>query len=350
MRNVRRVVCWLVCVPAVALGQGGQIPDTRPPLDEVVARLDSPVFTAREQASYDLLTREDLTIDEVELKLADPGLSPEQRLRLEWVALEVFRRGPRAALGIRFQPERDGGVRILDTVPDFPASRVLQPDDQIVEADGAPVTRQATFRAAILSHAPKEVMRLTIVREGRRERVDVELGSFESLIGGAGPRETDILEAWNLRRGREGALGYPDPLAPVALAGAPDKPEPGSASWERAYATGDAPSGVRVGGQSRDTVDLSLRQLNAMDASRALTLDDLEGAGQADLVVQISLLRDRRELVLDDLDRINQLIDGRNLDQAGRAMMRRRYDEERRTLQVIEEQIRLLEEARQRRP
>ncbi|MCC7388384.1 MAG: PDZ domain-containing protein [Phycisphaerales bacterium] len=351
----RATACWAIA--CWAAGAGGQptispdaLPDTRPPRGELIARLGSPVFAAREQAAYDLLTLEDLTVDEAELELARPGLSAEQRLRLEWVALERFRRGPRAALGIQFMSEREGSVRVQEVVPGFHAAAVLMPGDEIVEADGVKVQRQATFRAAILSHAPKDIMRLTVVRGDQRLLVEVELGSFESLAGGVGPRESDILAAWNLRRVRNGPLGHAEPLTPSPLPTDTQKPATGEPAWQLLYATADAPPGLRVGGQARETLDLSLTQLAAIDASRSLTLDDLQDAGDADLAVQVALLRDRRGLMLDDIDRMTQLIEGRNLDAAGRAMMRRRLEEQRQILQILEEQIRVLEEARRARP
>jgi hypothetical protein len=355
--TTRRALCAVACCAIACCAAGAQpvtrpdaLPDTRAPRDELIARLDSPVFAAREQAAYDLLAREDLTVDEAEVELARPDLSAEQRLRLEWVALERFRRGPRAALGIKFMSEREGSVRVQEVVPGFHAAATLMPGDEIVEADGLKILRQSTFRAAILSHAPKDIMRLTVVRGDQRLPVEVELGSFESLAGGVGPRESDILAAWNLRRVRNGPLGHPEPLTPAPVPTDTQKPATGEPAWQLLYATADAPTGLRVGGQSRVTVDLSLTQLAAIDASRSLTLDDLQAAGDADLAVQVAMLRDRRGLMLDDIDRMTQLIEGRNLDAAGRAMMRRRLEDHRQILQILEEQIRVLEEARRARP
>lgn len=343
---------WALVLPGAALGQVRTIPDTRPPIAELVARLDAEVFAARRQATADLLGRGDLTLDVAEWLATEPDLSPEQKLRLERLALEVFGRGPRAAVGIRFPPEGDTGVRIQEVLPGFPASDVLRAGDRIVEADGLAITQQATFRAAILSHSPGEVMAMKLVREGETLEVDVPLDSFGRLVGAAAPRPGDLLAAWTLRRSRDGASPTGEPIVPERRSPGDESvpPEPGTRAWESAFATPDGPRGLRVGGQVRESIDLSLSQLAAMDASRALTLEDLQAGGAADLSVQISLLRDRRGLILDDIERIADLIEGRNLDAAGRAMMRRRLDDERQMLVVIEEQIRMLDEARRARP
>lgn len=342
--------------PCAAAAQERTVPDTRPPIAELVERLDSPVFAAREQATADLLSRRDLTLENAEWLLTEPGLSPEQRLRLERVALEVFARGPRAALGIRFPPESREGVRIQEVLGEFPASEVLRAGDRIIEADGLPISKQATFRAAILSHAPGEVMAMRLIRNGERLRIDVPLGSFANLSGAASPRPGDLLAAWTLRQAREAAPRTTELIVPKAgvlhgtSADAPPLPEPGSRAWGKVFATADAPRGLIVGGQMRETIDLSLSQLTAMDASRSLTLEDLQTGGPADLAVQITLLRNQRELVLGDIDRIIGLLERGNLDAAARAMMRRRLEDERRMRLVLEEQIRMLDEARRAKP
>jgi hypothetical protein len=341
------------CLAAgTASAQDGGTLDTRPPATELIARLDSPVFAARQRALADLLGRDELTLDAAEWMLTEPTLSPEQRLRLERLALEVFARGPRAAVGIRFPPETEGPVRIQEVLAGFPASVVLRAGDQILDADGMSMVRQATFRAAILSHAPGEVMPMTVLREGASFEVQVPLASFAALTGAAPPRPGDLLAAWTLRRARDAiepldAPVVPEPTTPEGAAGLP---EPGSSAWASAFGTGDAPPGLRMGGQGRESIDRSLIQLAAADASRALTLEDLQDNGEADLAVQVASLRERRQRVLGDLERIGALIEGPNLDARGRAMMRFRLEEERQMLQVIEEQIRMLDEARHARP
>lgn len=353
IHRVRLVVAaCALALPCVAGAQERTVPDTRPPVAELVARLASPIFAARQQATADLLDRRDLTLDAAEWLLTAPDLSPEQRLRLEAVALGVFARGPRAALGIRFPPEGNGGVRIQEVLGGFPASDVLRAGDRIIEADGLPMARQATFRASILSHAPGEVMVMTLVRNGETIEVDVPLGSFARLTGAASPRPGDLLAAWTLRQSRQTTPGEDEPIVPTAGAqqDEPLFPEQGSRAWAEVYATSDSPRGLLVGGQTRESVDLSLSQLTAMDASRGLTLEDLQAVGPADIAVQISLLRQRRELIQDTIRQVTELLERGNLDGAARAMMHRRLDIERQKLLVLEEQVRMLDEARRVKP
>lgn len=341
-----------VLAGTTASAQRDDLPDTRPPVEEMVEWLDSPVFAARQQALVALLERRDLDLVEIDAWRSREDLSPEQRLRLDELALQVFARGPRAALGISFPPDDRGGVRIMDVVAGFAAADLLVPGDRILTADGVPLSRQAMLRAAILSHAPGEHLELTVERGGEILDISVPLGSFGNLRGAATPRASDLVAAWSLRQSRRGVatlLGTPIRPEPVELggeAGGGDAPEPGSAAWLAVYASSDAPSGLLVGGQPRETADLSLTRLAALDASRAVTLEDPELMGDADLVLQLTILRNERSQVLDDVTRIENLIGGPNLDAGGRAMMRRRLEQVREQLGVLEEQIRRIDETR----
>ncbi|MDQ7012984.1 MAG: PDZ domain-containing protein [Planctomycetota bacterium] len=336
----------------LASAQRNSIPDTRPPVDEVIGMLDSPLFAARRQALASLLERRDLTLDEVDLWRYRDDLSPEQRLRLDELALQVFARGPRAALGISFPPDDRGGVRIMNVVAGFPAADLLVAGDRILTADGLPLTRQAMLRAAILSHAPGEILELRVERDGETLDISVPLGSFGNLRGAASPRPSDLVAAWTLRQTRDGAAQRGKPITPVPRQpGAADNQTPGntdpdSAAWLAVYATGDAPGWLVLGGQPRETADLSLTRLAALDASRAVTIEDPELLGNADLVLQLAILRNERTQAIEDIRRLEALIGGGNLDAGGRAMMRRRLDQEREKLAVLEEQIRLVDKTR----
>ena len=68
--------------------------------------------------------------------------------------------------------------------------------------------------------------------------------------------------------------------------------------------------------------------------------------GNADLVLQLNVLRNERSQVLQDISRIEGLIGGPNLDAGGRAMMRRRLEQVREQLGVLEEQIRRIDATR----
>lgn len=348
--TIHRIALVALLAGTTASAQRDDLPDTRPPVEEMIEWLDSPVFAARQQALVALIERRDLDLVEIDRWRGREGLSPEQRLRLDELALQVFARGPRAALGISFPPDDRGGVRIMDVVAGFAAADLLVPGDRILTADGVPLSRQAMLRAAILSHAPGESLELTVERGGEILDISVPLGSFGNLRGAATPRPSDLVAAWSLRQSRQGVatlLGTPIRPEPVEIGGAGgDAPEPGSAAWLSVYASSDAPSGLLVGGQPRETADLSLTRLAALDASRAVTLEDPELMGDADLVLQLTILRNERSQVLDDITRIENLIGGPNLDAGGRAMMRRRLDQVREQLGVLEEQIRRIDETR----
>ncbi len=336
--------------------QQDRLPDTRPPMDEVIGMLDSPLFAARRQALVSLLERRDLTLAEVDSWRSRDDLSPEQRLRLDELALQVFARGPRAALGISFPQDDRGGVRIMSVVAGFPAADLLVAGDRVLTADGIPLTRQATLRAAILSHSPGEILELRVERDGETLDIAVPLGSFGNLSGAASPRPSDLVAAWTLRQTRNEAARPSEPITPKRTEpGAADSPEnrnagaasePGSAEWLAVYASGDAPGFLVLGGQPRETADLSLTRLAALDASRTVTLEDPELLGNADLALQLAILRNKRTQSLEDIRRLEALIGGGNLDAGNRAMMRRRLDQEREQLAVLEEQIRLVDKTR----
>lgn len=355
----------ILSIAAVALAGAGsasaqqeRLPDTRQPIGEVISLFNSPLFAARRQALVSLLERRDLTLDEVDSWRHRDDLSPEQKLWLDELALQVFARGPRAALGISFPPDDRGGVRIMNVVAGFPAADLLVAGDRILAADGLPLSRQAMLRAAILSHSPGEILELRVEREGKTLDISVPLGSFGNLRGAASPRPSDLVAAWTLRQTRDGAEQRGEPIAP-----APYKPgttgslppdnedtDPDSAGWLAVYASGDAPDWLVLGGQPRETADLSLTRLAALDASRAVTIEDPELLGNADLVLQLAILRNERTQSLEDIQRLEALIGGGNLDAGGRAMMRRRLDQEREQLAVLEEQIRLVDKARRGKP
>lgn len=352
--HAHRRLVTLLCLfnAAPVLAQPNTIPDTNPPIDEVLEWLDSPVFAARDQALRSLFERRDIDLATVESWLDREGLTPEQRLRLDALALQIFARGPRAALGISFPPDDRGGVRIVDVVPEFPAADILEPGDHILIADGVTVTRQATLRAAILSHAPGETLHLTVERDGETREFAIPLRSFRDLRGGASPRVTDLYAAWMLRRSRAA-----DPSRVSAIVPDRQQPDgdaapldPGSGEWIAFYTSGDAPGGLVVGGQPRETGDLSLTRLAALDASRGVTLEDPEIMGDADLVLQLTILRNERARSLEDITRLEQLVTSPHIDAGNRIAVRQQLELERERLGVLEEQIRRVDETRRLKP
>lgn len=201
-----------------------------------VARLDDESFAARERASEALITEPLLTIDEIGERLRAPGLSAEQRLRLERVGLERFARLPRAGLGVRFAAGNGfDGVPLGSVLENFPASAVLRAGDVVLTIDGQPVSDTAHMGALILSRQPGESLRMEIERTPPPEEapggiadverliLDVPLGKYEDLASGV-VLSPDRLEAayrqYRLRRGAEPTAGLTDvevggSLAPI---------------------------------------------------------------------------------------------------------------------------------------
>ncbi len=65
------------------------------------------------------------------------------------------------------------GVSVFGLVPGEPASKVLQPNDVVVQADGHPVRNAVDLTRVIGTHHASEKVRLGIVRKGKARNVDV---------------------------------------------------------------------------------------------------------------------------------------------------------------------------------
>ncbi|MBW3664506.1 MAG: trypsin-like peptidase domain-containing protein [Actinobacteria bacterium] len=73
--------------------------------------------------------------------------------------------------------EVDGGAVVDAVEPGSGAAEAgLQPDDIIIAVDGEPLRSMTQLVVVIRQHRVGDVLELTIVRDGRRERVEVELG------------------------------------------------------------------------------------------------------------------------------------------------------------------------------
>ncbi len=77
------------------------------------------------------------------------------------------------------------GARILETVPDSPAVGLLQEDDRVVAIDGGKVATACDVQQAIGDHDPGDVVRLTVLRDGRRRTIAVETAEHPMLQGAA---------------------------------------------------------------------------------------------------------------------------------------------------------------------
>ncbi len=79
-------------------------------------------------------------------------------------------------------------VVYVGTIPDSsPSAGVLEPQDQIVDVDGTPVTDFASLQGALASTSPGQTVAVTVIREGQPDPVEVKvtLGANPE-VGGQG--------------------------------------------------------------------------------------------------------------------------------------------------------------------
>jgi hypothetical protein len=111
-----------------------------PNFDTLIADLNDADAKARLAAATELRESADVTLPDLETALRAKELSREQRRRLLGLAFDRFQSAPRAAMGVNgdIASIRNGAV-IVNTVPGFPASRVLKSGDRVIHAAGLPV-------------------------------------------------------------------------------------------------------------------------------------------------------------------------------------------------------------------
>lgn len=180
-------------------------------LSALVAQLESDDPRQREAATLLLTHPDGPGLDEMLHALADPGLGPEARSRLNGAALARFIASRSPGLGIRMadtaEPEP---VRITEVIPGFAAADFLRPDDEVIEIDGRPVLGSARFRVLLQSHLPGELLHAKIRRldrvEGRPAALieldmRIPLGDYGDL--GAAPVDEQVrTAAFGVRRER----------------------------------------------------------------------------------------------------------------------------------------------------
>lgn len=179
-------------------------------LAALIAQLDAPTLDAREQATQTLIKAETSFETVAQAGIDVSALTAEQRSRLDRVWFERFKRTPRAGLGVAFDAQFQGGVRLASVEANFPAAAFLQPLDRILSAEGASfapfVTQQAwqAFRHRILSFDPGDTIPVSILRRNNQIKMSVPLGAYSDL-GRAPPlSDQDYASAWEFRRSRIG--------------------------------------------------------------------------------------------------------------------------------------------------
>lgn len=115
--------------------------------------------------------------------LFEPGISEQERLKLALADMRLSQVKASAvalrALGYMVRPQL-GGVRIVSVTSDSRARGILKEDDVIVAADGTPVQDREDLGAVLQGHRVGDVVKLEILRGGRRRTVSVRTTSDQS--------------------------------------------------------------------------------------------------------------------------------------------------------------------------
>lgn len=192
--------------------------DQRVPMADILSRLDSADASVRDKATLQLLAQV-YSLAEIEAELAKPELSPEQVARLAIAGYSAFCREPRGALGVQFAEGRNG-VELSGVIENFPASKVLQAGDVIVEIGGHQIRGSDTWSAVglvrpyIISYNVGEKAPITVMRDKRRVTLQVELGSFANL-GNQFLDQSEYAGAWAIRLARTRPSMIKDVIVPA---------------------------------------------------------------------------------------------------------------------------------------
>jgi len=89
------------------------------------------------------------------------------------------------------------GVFVEAVEPNTPASDGgLEESDVIIEVDGKNVKEVTDFRFRVARHAPDDKMELTVLRNGKKKKLDFTLGSRSAYLGTANVAPSVTKESW----------------------------------------------------------------------------------------------------------------------------------------------------------
>jgi len=174
-----------------------------PAVRALVAELDSPQWSVREEAAEQLRVLR-VAEDQLLAVIAQDGsrgeLTAEQWHRLLDIVYDRLIEAPRGALGIRMDRRWDGlpGVLVTDLLPGMPAERQLMLGDRIIEIAGRPVMSSDDLIELVQLRRPGDEITMRVARARRDEdgrelagrhgqplfdeiEVDLELGDADQL-------------------------------------------------------------------------------------------------------------------------------------------------------------------------
>jgi len=286
-----------------------------------------------------------ITLEMLERQLGDSNLSAEQRARLQLAALRRYAERPKGALGVSFGTIRVGAIEVqpIPANPDFPATKVLMPGDQIAMVADRVIDGSFSLRTEILSREPGEALPVTVLRGEQVLHLNLILGSFDDLtgavrmdndllrnalelrwtrLGRSQPQEKSIGEDLNLEAWTDAAFPSdraPDPRKPNLhaprgwIVGEGVRIETNSSGWSAAaidiWTSAD---NLRESAQQRGMV-LAGDRIQPMVALRLLLerersqlkqrIEQTQGEQREALIAQLNALTARLDTISDRIER-----------------------------------------------
>ena len=209
---------------------------------------------------------------------------------------------PRAWLGIFLDDSVDGGVEIVDVVPEGPASKGgLSAGDVVIRVDGTDVADMDALRRALLPLRPGDAATFIVLRDGARRSVRVVTRAVPSAPVLALVPPTPPAAA--LVEDDEAALGLAVQEVPAPLRAHMGAPSGAGILVTRVDARGPCGEAIRVGdllvranGVTLSAPEDLVRALAAVDAD-ALRLEGVRAkAGFAVTIPEVARARRARAL------------------------------------------------------